>query len=279
MTAATTAAAGARIVDGATRLYCIVGDPIAQVGSPHMFTTRFRALGRNALLVPFHVPGDAFDTVLAGIKALRNLDGIIATVPYKIRIMAHADAVLTTGRQVGAINALRRDPDGRWTGDMFDGRGLVRGLALRGHAVAGRRVLLLGAGGAGSALACALAEAGAVAVTLYDLDQAKAQALAARVAAAFPACAVAVGRPAMAGHDMLVNATTVGMAPQDGLPAPLGPLTPGTLVADVIVKHELTPLRRHAEACGCPHVGGYTMMEGQVDEMLRFFGFEVPEPR
>src|SRR5438128_3271345 len=192
-----------RIVDGATRLYGIVGDPIVQVGSPRAFTQRFRAAERNAVLVPFHVLGPVFDQTLRGIMALANLDGIIATVPYKARILAHVDRVLPTGKQVGAVNAVRRDPDGKWSGDMFDGRGLVRGLAQQGHSVGGRRVLLIGAGGAGSAIGCALAEAGAAAITLFDIDEAKAQALTHRIAAAFPACAVRVDKPTAEGYDVI----------------------------------------------------------------------------
>jgi len=261
---------GGRLIDGATRLFCIIGDPVAQTGSPRVFTDRFRAAGRNAVLVPFHVPAAAFEQSIRGVMALANLDGIIVTVPFKSRILPFVDRVLPTGQKVGAVNALRREAGG-WTGDMFDGRGLVRGVEAHGRSVTGRNVMLIGAGGAGSAIACALAEAGAAAVTLSDTDESKARALAARITAAFPACTIRVGPPAIAGHDMLVNATPVGMRPDDGLPAPLGKLDPGVLVVDVVLKHE-TPLLRHAAACGCPTVKGHAMLEGQVEELLRFFG-------
>lgn len=264
-----------RIVDGATRLYGIIGDPIAQVGSPRAFTQRFRAAGRNAILVPLHVLPTRFDETVRGVMALGNLDGLIATVPYKARILKHIDRVLPTAEQVGAVNAMRREPDGKWTGDMFDGRGLVRGLAGKGHSVAGKRVLLIGAGGAGSAIACALAEAGAAAITLTDLDAEKARALAGRVTTAFPGCKVVLAAPpapVAEGHDVIINATPIGMKPDDGLPAPLGQLAPQVVVADVILKEAPTALLRHAQACGCPTMGGQSMLEGQVDEMLRFFG-------
>jgi shikimate dehydrogenase len=273
----TTTSDSGRIVDGATRLYCIIGDPIAQVGSPRVFTERFRAARRNAVLVPFHVPAARFEQAIPGIMALANLDGIIVTVPYKARMLRFVDRVLATGQKVGAVNALRRDPDGTWTGDMFDGRGLVRGIAAQGHSVAGRNVMLIGAGGAGSAVACALAEAGAALITLCDVDARKARALAARVADAYPACTIRVGPATVEGHDVIVNATPVGMNPQDGLPAPLGTLDAGVLVVDVVLKTD-TPLLRHAAACGCPTVGGQAMLEGQVDEMLAFFGARTGAP-
>ena len=258
-------------IDGSTRFYGIIGDPIAQVRSPQVFNPRLRAAGRNAVLVPLHVRPERFEETLRGLMALGNLDGLVVTIPYKARALALADRVLPTGRQVGAVNALRREADGSWTGDMFDGRGLVRGLAGQGHTVAGRRVMLIGAGGAGSAVAMALAEAGAAGITLFDVDAAKSESVAARVTEAYPACAVRVALPAVEGHDMLVNATPIGMAPGDGLPADLGRLDPGLLVVDVIMKPEVTPLLRHAQACGCRTMGGRHMLEGQAEEVMRFF--------
>jgi len=243
------------------------------VRSPQVFNPRLAAAGRNAVLVPLHVRPEHFEDTLRALMGLGNLDGIVVTVPYKARAVALADTVLPTGRQVGAINALRREPDGRWTGDMFDGRGLVRGLADEGVPVQGRRVLVLGAGGAGSAVAAALAEAGAAALTLVDVDETKAQGLAARVGEAYPGCAVRVGPPRIEGHDTLINCTPIGMAPQDGLPAAFDALRPELLVVDVIMKPPVTPLLRFAAAQGCRTLGGKTMLDGQAPELARFFGF------
>jgi shikimate dehydrogenase len=262
---------GGRIVDGATRLYCIIGDPVAQTGSPRVFSERFRAAGHNAVLVPFHVPGAAFEATVRGITALANLDGIIVTVPYKARMLQFTDRILPTARSVGAVNALRREADGQWAGDMFDGRGMVRAIAAGGHQVAGRHVMLIGAGGAGSAIACALAEAGVASMTLFDVDARKAHALAARLTDVAPACALRLGPATTDGIDLVVNASPVGMNPQDGLPAPLEKLERRVVVADVVLKDE-TPLLRHARTCGCPTVRGQEMMLSQVDEMLAFFG-------
>jgi shikimate dehydrogenase len=265
------------VVDGETRLFVIVGDPIAQVRSPQTFNPRLRDAGRNAVLVPLHIPQARFDTVFPALMALGNLDGIVVTVPFKARALAFADRVLATGERVGAINALRREPDGTWTGDMFDGRGLIRGLRERGHQIAGRRVLLLGAGGAGSATGYALAEAGAAAITIHEVDAAKAERLAAGIRAAHPACHAVAGPPDSAAHDMLINATPIGMADAPRMPVAFGRFDPALLVCDVIVKPEETPLLRHAMECGCTAVGGRAMHEGQLDELLRFFRIEMPE--
>ncbi len=259
------------IVDGATRLFGIIGDPIAQVRSPRVLTEKLRAAGHNDILMPLHVLPDRFDETMRVLMALGNVDGLVFTVPYKVRALPYADTLLATGAQVGAINVLRRETDGTWTGDMFDGRGMTRALLDQGDDVRGLKVLLLGAGGAGSAIACALGEAGAKAITIFDIDASKARALAARVGAAFPACEIKVGGPHVAGHEVLINATPVGMKESDGLPADIGSLDGVRIVGDAIVLARPTPLLRAATARGCRTMDGVGMHGGQADEIVRFF--------
>lgn len=267
-----TAKAALPIVDGATRLFGIVGDPIEQVKSPEVFTARFRAAGVNALLVPMHLKPETFDDAMRGLKAVANLDGIIATVPYKSRVVPFVDRLLATGGRVGAINAMRREADGRWAGDMFDGKGLLAGLCANGVEPAGLNVMLLGAGGAGSAIADALAEAGARSLTIFDLDEGKARQLVARVSQAHARCTTSFGAPTTDGRQVLINATPTGMAPGDGLPVTGLRLARDLFVADVIAKPDVTPLLAAARDAGCRTMGGRSMVEGQAAEIARFFG-------
>jgi shikimate dehydrogenase len=262
------------IVDGATRLYGIIGDPIEQVKSPEILTARIRAARRNALLLPMHVKPELFDETVRGLKALANLDGIVITVPYKARVVPFVDKLMPTGERVGAINAMRRERDGTWVGDMFDGKGMLRGLREQGADPKGQRVMLLGAGGAGSAIADAVADAGAASLAIFDVDKAKAGELARRIAKFHPGCEATAGEPAIEGIDILINATPIGMAENDPLPMKFGKLDPKFVVADVIVKPGPTPFLKQAEACGCRIVGGRAMIGGQVSELLQFFGIE-----
>jgi shikimate dehydrogenase len=259
------------LIDGSTRLLAIIGDPIEQVKSPQTLNPMFASAGRNVVLIPVHVRPERFDETVQGLKAVGNLDGIIITVPYKTRILPLIDDVLPMAARVGAANAMRRERSGRWAGDMFDGRGLVRGLREAAIPAEGRAIMLIGAGGAGSAVAVALADAGAKTLTIFDVDTAKARALADRVKAAYPGCAVTAGPVRLAGHDTLINATPIGMAPGDGLPAPIDGLTRDTLVIDVIVKPDTTPLLDRARALGCRTFNGRLMLDGQARELVRFF--------
>lgn len=258
-------------INGATRLYAIIGDPIAQVRSPEVFTARFAAAGVNAVLIPVHIPAAIFDAVMPQLLQLGNLDGVLVTIPFKARVLPFADRLGATAQCIGALNALRREADGAWRGDMFDGAGFVNGAARKGERVRGRRVALFGAGGAGSAIACALAEAQAASIALIDTDTAKADALVARLRPAFPDTAVGRADALPRDADLIVNATPVGMWPGDGMPAEIGPLRPGTLVGDVVITAQPTALIRHAEACGCPWVDGKDMHSGQVEAIMDFF--------
>jgi shikimate dehydrogenase len=262
------------LVNGSTQLIGIVGDPVFQVRSPEFYNPRLAKIGANAVLIPLHVPADKFETTMPALMQLANLIGLIFTVPFKERVAALADEILPTALQVGAINAMRRDADGRWIADMFDGAGLVRALDTTGAPPAGKRVLLLGAGGAGRAIAMSLARNGASALTLCDLDSQKLTRLVADVARFYPNCAVAAaGEIAGVGYDIIVNATPVGMTPGDGLPAPLGPLDPATTVFDIVQKPDVTPLMAYAVRAGCRTGGGRLMVDGQADAVLDFLGF------
>ena len=131
------AAVAAAAIDGATRLYAIIGDPIVQVRSPQVYTAMFAEAGLNAVLVPAHVPAARFDEVVPALLALANLDGLLVTAPFKSRMLPFADSLGATASCIGALNALRREPDGTWSGDMFDGIGFVRGAERKGHRLAG----------------------------------------------------------------------------------------------------------------------------------------------
>jgi len=176
-----------------------------------------------------------------------------------------------TARTVGAVNALRREADGSWTGDMFDGIGFVRGGELKGERIRDRRVALFGAGGAGSAIACALAGAGVKSIDVTDTDATKARALVDRLKRAFPECASTAGNGVPHNVDMVVNASPVGMRPDDGLPSDIGPLDSSTLVGDVVITPTPTPIIRHAMQFGCHWVDGRDMHGGQIDAITAFF--------
>src|SRR5581483_11837586 len=153
-----------------------------------------------------------------------------------------------------------------------DGAGCLLGMRASGLDPKGRSIMLLGAGGAGSAVADALAEAGAASIAIFDLVESKSTALAEKVGRSHPGCRVLARPPTLAGIDVLVNATPVGMAPGDGLPMELASLDAALFVADIVPHPEVTPLLALARRSGCRTMQGKAMVVGQSDAILRFFG-------
>jgi shikimate dehydrogenase len=261
-------------ITGETRLFVIIGHPVAQVKAPMAFNPLFRSGGRNAVMVPVDIAPESLDAAFAGLKAIANLDGIVVTVPHKPHMAALVDDVLPTGRMVGAINAARRERDGHWVGDMFDGRGSVHGLRAAGIEPKGRKVLLVGAGGAGSAVAFAMAEAGVARLTIFDIDQTKARRVVEGVQHSYPALRAEVGPSAPQDHDTIINATPLGMAPSDPFPVDPAAIDPSMLVVDVVMKPDVTPFLKAAQAKGCRVVPGRHMLDGQVAAVAAFFGMD-----
>jgi shikimate dehydrogenase len=258
------------MITGKARLYAIIGDPIEHVRTPLVFNTRFEQGGHDAILVPLKVPVATLAATLAGLRTLGNFGGCVVTAPLKAPSAALCDVVEGNGRLAGAINALRREPDGRLVGDLFDGLGFIAGLRTHGFEPRGKRVYVAGAGGAGTALAFALAAEGASRLTLHNRTAPKAAELAARVAAAYPACDVRVGGRDPRGHDIAVNATALGLEPGDPFSFDVDLMTPDMIAAEVIMKPETTALLYAAAARGCRIHQGRHMLDGQADLLARF---------
>jgi shikimate dehydrogenase len=258
-------------IGGRTRLFGIVGHPIEQVRSPEMFTAEFRRREHDAILVPLHVLPDDFDATLPALMRLHNLDGLVFTIPYKVRACGLASELGVQAQSVGAINALARGSDGRWRGEIFDGLGCVEAFRRRGILLAGMRIAMIGAGGAGAAVGVAIAGQGPRSMRVYDLDPARAEALAGRIRAADPAVDVAVAPPSIEDADVLLNVSPVGMLGDARLPIDVDALPSRLTVFDAVVKPDRTPLIELAAACGCTTVMGREMMRGQVSRMVDFF--------
>jgi shikimate dehydrogenase len=258
------------MITGKARIYAIIGDPIDHVRTPLVFNTRFEAGGHDAILVPLLVPLATLARTLDGLRTLGNFGGCVVTAPLKGPCAELCDVLEGNGRLAGAVNALRRDPDGRLVGDLFDGLGFVAGLRAHGIEPRGKRVFIAGAGGAGTALAFALAGEGAASLTLYNRTADKAEALAARVRDGFPRCEVRVGGADPSGHDIAVNATALGLVPGDPMPFDVARLEPPTIAAEVIMKPETTAMLEAAAARGCRIHQGKHMLDGQAALLGRF---------
>lgn len=259
-------------ITGNTRLFAILADPIAQVKTPHELNTVMERRKVDGVMVPMQVPAPELKRTLEGLRAVRNFGGFIATVPHKKAVLSLVDEISERAAAIGAANTVRHDADGRLVADMLDGEGFVGGLRRAELDPRGQAVFLVGAGGAGNAIAFALADAGITRLTIHNRTAATAEDLVRRLAARYPGLLVHVGGADPSGHDLIVNATALGMAPNDALPLDVSGLSAGMTVAEVIMQPEMTPMLEHAAAAGCRIHKGAPMLAAQIELMADFLG-------
>ncbi|MFK0689404.1 shikimate dehydrogenase family protein [Mesorhizobium sp. IMUNJ 23033] len=259
---------------GKADIFVMLAHPVGHAKSPGMFNEIFEQKGLDSLMVPLSCRPEDFETFWAGISAAENIRGVIISVPYKTAVYHKCAAAHDRAARVQSANSVRRQADGTWYADNFDGVGFIDGLKAGGHQIAGRRVLQVGAGGAGASLAYCLAEAGAEEIRLADIDADRAGKLAGLVAKAFPNCRIEVGDADPSGMDMAINATPVGMHAGDPLPLDVSRLTPDMTVVDIIMEPAETALLRAGRERGCRVQPGRPMMDFQVRGMSEFFDIE-----
>lgn len=256
-------------LDGQTRLFPIIGDPIRYVESPRRLSDTFALRGYNGLCVPMQVSGADLDAVMKGLSATSNVDGILVTMPHKFAAFAYCATSSQRAKLFGAVSVIRRNLDGTWHGDMLDGLAFVKAQRDHGAQVEGSRALLIGAGGAGSAIAVALLKAGVGELIIHDVSRSRAGALT-RVLASVDEGRVIVGPADPTACDLVFNASPMGMEPSDPLPVDVDLLTSSMFVGDVIAGHGVTPLIAAARAVGCDTASGGDMVEA-VQELMADF--------
>ncbi|BAM92629.1 shikimate dehydrogenase [Bradyrhizobium oligotrophicum S58] len=254
---------------GATRLHIIIGDPIAQVRAPAGVSQAFAERGRDAILVAMQVaPADLPDFISA-MTRVKNLDGIVATIPHKFACYRACATATERAQFIGAVNLMRRDTDGGWHGDMVDGLGFVGAAQAKGFDPAGCRALQIGAGGAGSAIALALIDAGVSELAIHDSDAGRRDTLIARLNERGRG-RVLVGSPDATGFDMVANATPAGMRPGDPLPVDMATVSSSAYCGCVITRPEVSPFIAEARARGCLTATGTDMYRALERVMVDF---------
>ncbi len=267
-------------ITAATRYCAVLGHPVRHSASPPMQNAGFAALGLPWRYLAFDVAPEQLPEAVRGAQAMRFI-GLNLTVPHKLRALELVDELDASAREWGAVNTIRfeaRDDEGRWQplgqfrqsppGDLrahgfnTDADAIARALREDlGMELAGAAVCLLGAGGAGRVAALKLASAGVGRLHLLNRTVSRAEALAAEVQGRFPGVAISLGLPP-GDVDLVVNATSLGLRPDDPLPLGSGrfPLGRTRAVYDMIYRPAETPLLRAARAAGCRTANGIGML-------------------
>jgi shikimate dehydrogenase len=256
-------------LNGETRLFPIIGDPIKYAESPTRLTRSFTARGHNAACIPMQVASQDLGESMRGLTRTLNVDGVLVTMPHKFTAFDHCATSSERSRMLGVVSVMRRNPDGSWHGDMLDGLAFVKAQKDRGAQPEGARVLLVGAGGAGSAIAIALLQEGVRELVVHDVDDARIARLV-ELLAGMGRGKVTAGPPDPTACDMVCNATPMGMVEGDPLPVAADLLTATMFVGDVIGGHGETSFLKAARAAGCTTADGSQMVEAVQELMVDF---------
>ncbi len=267
-------------ITGTTRLYALLGSPVAHSLSPAIHNASFAHLGVDAAYVVFDVDAGQTGAAVAALRTL-GIAGFNLTMPCKKAVIEHLDRLSPAAELIGAVNTVNVEADGTLTGHNTDGAGMIRALAEAGAALEGCRLLVLGAGGAARAI---IAQAG--------LDGAAQVLVAKRPGATFAQAADDVARlaaatdtpmglvdftdpeamaEACARADIIINATPIGMG-ENNPESPLAPerIREGQFVADAVYHPRRTALLASAaEARAMPVEGvGMLLWQGLIAEEI-----------
>ena len=228
-----------------------------------MHNAAFAALGLNWRYLAFEVDPKNLRAAIAGARAM-NFAGLNLTVPHKLLAVDMVDKLDASAKIWGAVNTIKFE-NGRASGFNTDADGLANSLRedlqieLRG-----KKVLLLGAGGAGRTAALKLAAENVAELFLVNRTVSKAEEIAGEIKKQFPSVKVSVGYP-KTEIDLLLNATSLGLKPEDGSPLDEKQfsLKQTRAVYDMIYKPAETKLLAAAKVAGCKTANGIGMLVHQ----------------
>jgi shikimate dehydrogenase len=265
----------------------IIGDPLKHSLSPAFQQAAIRHCGQDAVYEVWETPAEGLGKLLAWLRETWDAWGANVTVPHKEAVVGLLDRLDPAAERVGAVNTVVAH-NGLLTGYNTDVPGFLKALSQdAGFDAAGRRVLVLGAGGVARAVVTALAQAGAAQVTIANRTVARAEALVELARSrGLEARAVDLDDQALraagagASWELVVNATSMGMrhsAAEGESPMPAALIPTGALVYDLVYNPPVTPLLEAARAAGARTLSGLSMLVYQGAESFTLWtGMEAP---
>ncbi|MFH1328834.1 MAG: shikimate dehydrogenase [Candidatus Bathyarchaeota archaeon] len=268
-------------IEGKTRTYAIIGNPIEHSLSPPMHNAAFKKLGMKCVYLAFKIYSKDLVNAIEGIKAL-NIDGFNVTIPHKIRIIALLDRVDMLAKQIGSVNTVKNS-NGKLVGYNTDGDGALTALTQAGANPYNKKIVLIGAGGAARAIGYTLAPV-SERFTILNRTEIKAKELAKRISQKF---SLHVEGKVLSDNilvkelldaDILINATSMGMYPRvNTTPVKSKFLRPNLTVFDAVYNPLETKLLRAAKQRGAKTISGINMLLHQgVKSFEIWFGTKPP---
>jgi shikimate dehydrogenase len=243
----------------------VFGHPVAENPTIVMQEAAFKALDLNWRYLTIEVYPEDLADAFKGLRAF-NMQGINLTIPHKVEVLKYLDEVAEDAQLMGAVNTVRREGD-KLIGENTDGKGFLRSLREDAQVdPAGKRVVVLGAGGAARAITVELALAGAARIVVVNRSEGRGRELVKLLNDKTPTTAEFVrwGSPFAlpAETNVLVNATSIGLFPDVAAKPDLDydTIRPNMTVCDVIPNPPQTPFLQEAEARGATTLDGLGML-------------------
>ena len=260
-----------------TKVFGVIGDPIAHSKSPLLHNAAFRKIGFDGVYLPIRIPADQLQKSLKEFETL-GFTGFSVTIPHKEAVLDFADTPDVQSDLIGAANTLFKS-NNQWHATNTDYDAIVETITeamaaekMENLSLKGKRVVVLGAGGVARAAVCAMQQNGAsVVVTNRTRNRAKALAEEA-------GCLTTPWENRGSEQcDVLINCTSVGMHPNvNESPYEQHWLNESMLVFDTVYTPENTLLLKHARQRGCPTASGIEMFVRQAARQFQLFTGQQP---
>lgn len=275
-------------ITGKTGLTGLLGSPVAHSISPLMHNFSFQSLGIDWVYLCFDVKEEGLETALQGLRTLQ-VKGFNLTMPNKNRVIEYLDELSPAARLIGAVNTVENQ-NGHLIGHNTDGIGFMRSVKENGIEMQGEIMTLLGMGGAATAICAQAALDGVGEIHVFAREGSRHRPRMEKLREELykeGCCEIRFHairnlpdlKETLGKSRLLVNATSVGMAPSQGecLIPDVSFLPQSLAVADIIYNPWKTRMLSMAEEAGCTAFNGYSMLLWQGAEAFRIWtGQEMP---
>ena len=266
-------------MQGSSKTYCIIGDPIQHSLSPGMQNAAFAAAGLNCTYIAFRVPANELKESVESLRSI-NVSGFNITVPHKVEAMKYLDELDASAKKAAAVNTVN-NIEGIFRGYNTDIDGFIEPLRKRHVDFSDMRVLVLGAGGAARAVVAALAQEGGIAKVMIANRNVQRAGELARIGSNLGLKCETLPLDKVQGVsaecDMIVNATTIGLSNE---PSPIDHehIKKGSIVYDIVYRPIVTDLIENAKYAQATVVYGYEMLIEQGAKAFEIWT-GLPAPR
>ncbi len=260
-------------ITGTTRIYPLIGYPVAQVKTPPLINGYFAGQGIDAVMIPLEIAPQGAQAFFDNLRHWSNCGGCSITIPHKQAAFAAMDTLTARARLSRSVNTVRRDAEGRLHGDMTDGAAFVSALIANGFDPTAKHTAVIGAGGGAGASICeALCAAGVTSLVVVEADGRRRDTIVKALGDNYSDVTLSSRIDDAASLNLLVNATPLGMKPDDPLPFDPADLSADAMVADVVTKPEITALLEAAQARGLSIQTGMDMAQAQLGHQIDALG-------